>query len=72
MILIIINYIIRSITVILGLLLIIEVFPAPSESMASVWRIMGIIMVFWGFYRIIIYTIKRKTYYKDENDEDDQ
>ena len=66
----IVNYTIRALIVIVGILLVSGVLSSPEWD-DSFLRIMGIIFILFGIYRIVLYKnqIKKYNFLKDEDDE---
>lgn len=67
----IINYSIRVMIVVIGILLVTGVFSSPEWDVSFI-RIMGIVFILFGGYRIIIYRSQLKRYrFEKEEEEDD-
>ena len=65
----IVNYCIKILIVLLGVLLASGVlFPSYPDKLLI--RAMGVLFIFWGVYRIIVYTMNLKKYRRDENEEE--
>ena len=64
----IVNYAVRIIIVILGILLIFGVIMPPGTD-DIMFRVMGVVFVLFGVYRIVMYRIQRKRYYRNSDDE---
>jgi hypothetical protein len=69
--LIIVNYLIRGIFIVVGILIISGlVFPKAFDK--TTLNIIGGLFIFWGIYRIIIFRLKMKKYQTHEEDEDER
>jgi len=67
---IIINYSVRILTVLLGIVLLTgKLFPYSEEKYLT--QIMGAVFILWGFYRIITYrnNLKRYRNFKENEEE---
>ena len=72
MILIITNYAVKILTIIVGIILLTGVFLPENLPNRGMMQIMGVILIIWGIYRLIIYRIQLNKYKIDggESDED--
>lgn len=68
MILIIVNYIVKIITIFIGIILLTGLFLPDRVAAQPMIRVMGGILVVWGVYRTIVYRIQLRRYNSDEND----
>ncbi|MFC2130329.1 hypothetical protein ACFLSQ_02730 [Bacteroidota bacterium] len=66
----IINYSIRGLIIIIGILLISGILSSPEWD-DSFLRIMGIVFILFGVYRVIIYRSQVKRYNFSEEEEDE-
>ena len=62
MLLIIINYFVKFLTIIIGLIFLTGVFLPSEVTGQPMVRVLGAVLVVWGIYRIIIYRIQLKRY----------
>jgi hypothetical protein len=67
----IINYAIRLLIIVIGILLVSGILSSPEWD-DSFLRIMGIIFILFGIYRMIIYRSQLKRYKSFEGDEDEK
>ncbi len=68
MILTIINYLIRGLIVVLGILLVSGVL-SPEGMDDTMYRVMGALFLLFGIYRIITYKAKRSRYYGGDDED---
>ncbi len=68
----IINYSIRILIIIIGILLISGILSSPEWD-DSFLRIMGVVFILFGIYRVIIYRsqVKRYNFSREEEDENE-
>ncbi len=62
-----INYIIRALILILGVILLLGLIKIPNSD-PYIMKVMGVIFILWGIFRIITYNIKLKQ--NKQNDEE--
>jgi len=65
----IINYIIRTFIIIMGIIFVSGIVVPPSGD-TTVYRVMGVIFILFGIYRIVMYRRKLKLYEKENIDND--
>lgn len=65
---IIINYAVRVVIVILGIILLTGAF-APENADLALYRVMGVVFILFGIYRIAMYHINLKRYRRENDDE---
>ena len=70
MVLHIIQYLIKSIIIIFGIVIFFNLIELDIPE--STRMVLGLIVTLFGVYRIIIYNMKRKKYYKEFDNEDDE
>lgn len=70
MLLIIINYIVKILTVLIGIMLLTGIFLPDRVANQSMLKVMGVILIIWGIYRIIVYRIQLRRYRFDEKDDE--
>lgn len=66
----ILNYIVKIAIIVIGILFIADVFTMEAENVAT-YRIMGVVFVLFGAYRLVTYYVKRKNMI-DENTENNK
>lgn len=66
MILIIVNYAVKIITILIGLVLITGV-GLPKMQNTDMVKVMGAVLILWGCYRLIMYRIQLKRYKNEDN-----
>jgi hypothetical protein len=67
----IVNYIVRVAVIVAGLIFALGVI-SPADGDDTRFRVMGIVFILFGIYRIIMYRMKSKQYnFKSTNDEND-
>jgi len=62
----ILNYTIRIIIIILGIMLTAG-WLAPQEGDGTMFRVMGIIFILFGIYRVVTFHTQSKRYKRDED-----
>jgi hypothetical protein len=69
----IINYFVKFLTIIIGVVLLTGIFFKPAIDANPMLRVLGGILIAWGLYRIIIYRIQSKRYRSlDDEEENDE
>ena len=66
----IINYAIKSFIIIVGIVFLSGV-ATPANGDATLFRVMGVVFILFGVYRIILYRTKVKQYNLAADDEED-
>ncbi|MES2765682.1 MAG: hypothetical protein V4642_07440 [Bacteroidota bacterium] len=61
----ILNYGVRAAMIIVGLLMVLGVFSPPRQD-ASLMRMMGIVMILFGVYRMAMYYTKQQRRHDEE------
>ncbi len=69
MFLIVVNYIVKIITIFIGIILLTGLFLPDRVAAQPMIRVMGGILTAWGVYRTIVYRIQLRRYNSDENDD---
>lgn len=64
----IVNYTVRSIVLIIGILLASGVLLPPGPE-TDMFRVMGIVLILFGVYRIVLYHFHRKRYRRGDEDD---
>ena len=70
MILIIVNYIVKILTILIGVFLLAGNLIFPQMPKEPMLKIMGVVLILWGSYRLIIYRIQLKRYNNEEDSDD--
>ena len=65
----IINYVIRILIIVIGAVFASGIFTPKSQD-SGMMRIMGIVLILWGLYRILTYRTRVKQLDREQNDED--
>jgi len=66
--LIILNYFIKGLTILLGLVFLTGLFLPDNMSTEPMLKVMGVILIVWGIYRIFIYRSQLKRYKRYEKE----
>ena len=66
MLLIIINYAVKILTIIIGIILLTGLFLPPMGGNAGMVKAMGVVLIIWGVYRLIMYRITLNRYKNDD------
>lgn len=68
----IVNYIIKIAIIIIGIIFISGIIPAPNND-NTLFRVMGGVFILFGIYRIVLYRMKYKEYnFKKSEEEKDE
>jgi len=70
MVMIIVNYIVKILTILAGIFLLAGGLILPNMPKEPMLKIMGVILIIWGSYRLIIYRIQFKRYNNEEDSDD--
>lgn len=54
-----INYIVRALILVLGIVLFFGIIKVPNAD-PYIMKVMGVIFILWGIFRIVIYNVKLK------------
>lgn len=65
---IIINYAVRAVVVVLGILLVSGAFK-PENADDTLFRVMGAVFILFGTYRIVMYYFSLKRYRRENSDD---
>ena len=68
--LIIINYIVKIFTVLIGFIFVTGLFLPERVANQPMLKVMGVILIIWGVYRTIVYRIQLRRYRTDEKDDE--
>ncbi len=66
MVLIIINYAVKILTIAIGIILLTGLFLPNMGPNAGMVKAMGVILIIWGVYRLIMYRITLNRYRNDD------
>jgi len=66
--LIVVNYLVKILTVFLGVVMLTGLFMPDKLSNEPMMSVLGIILIVWGVYRIFVYRIQLRRYRNDENE----
>ncbi len=66
MLLIIINYIVKIITILIGIIFLTGLFLPDRFAAEPMMKVLGIILIVWGVYRTIVYRIQLRRYKNDQ------
>jgi uncharacterized membrane protein HdeD (DUF308 family) len=67
----ILNYFVKILTIIIGIILLTGIFINNAVEANPLLRVMGIVLIVWGIYRLIIYRVQSNRYKRNE-DEDNE
>ena len=70
MLLIIINYIVKIFTIIIGLIFLTGLFLPDRLAAEPMMKVLGIILIVWGVYRTIVYRIQLRRFRDYEKDDE--
>jgi Ca2+/Na+ antiporter len=65
------NYVVKIAIIIIGIIMLSGVI-IPDNGDTTLYRIMGVVFILFGVYRIVMYKTKRKERLQDEEDYNDQ
>lgn len=68
----IINYAVRGLIVIVGIILISGVLIPDSNENKYLTQVMGAVFIIWGVYRIVLYKSQYKKYHRNREREHDE
>ena len=66
----IVNYIVKIVIIIIGIIFISGIIPAPNGD-TTLFRVMGVVFILFGVHRIVTYKLKYKMYNSNEEEEKD-
>jgi len=68
----IINYAVRGLIIVVGLVLLSGIAIPDSNENKFLTQVMGVVFIIWGIYRVVLYNSNYKRYKRYKNLEDDE
>ncbi len=66
----IVNYLIRGLIIVIGIIFASGIFTPKSED-SSLMRVMGVVLILWGIYRILTYRMKYRQMLREQKRDED-
>jgi len=68
LILIIVNYLVKILTILIGLVFVTGIFLPKSMQAEPMFKFLGAVLIAWGIYRTILYRTQLKRYKRNNED----
>ena len=68
--LIIVNYLVKILTIIIGIVLLTGLFMPDKLAAEPMMKVLGAVLIVWGVYRTVVYRIQLRRYKSYENDDE--
>lgn len=66
----IINYLVRILIIVIGIILITGKF-APKNADTTLMTVMGVILILWGIFRLVTYWTRVKQFNRQQRDDEE-